>query len=251
MRTDALRVPRDTLYANRWFKVVKSGAFHFIEEAAPGNSAAILIRYMGHGTDMGRYVLVWHQRPAVGGRCLEIVRGGGQHGETAAECAMREAREETGYILRPADLVRLGAVRPNTAILAAPIHLFYGETQLRLVDTDGEAVSTRRAITPGLPDLGRCPGRGYAETSSRKARAVFARRAETAGLPDLGQRPRSGYAETSSRGARVDGCELLTADELVDRIATGAIDDGFTLAACLRAALKGLLPTPARISGRA
>ena len=219
MRTDALRVPRDTLYANRWFKVVKSGAFHFIEEAAPGNSAAILIRYMGHGTDMGRYVLVWHQRPAVGGRCLEIVRGGGQHGETAAECAMREAREETGYILRPADLVRLGAVRPNTAILAAPIHLFYGETQLRLVDTDGEAVSARRA--------------------------------ETAGLPDLGQRPRSGYAETSSRGARVDGCELLTADELVDRIATGAIDDGFTLAACLRAALKGLLPTPARISGRA
>lgn len=170
----------ETLYANRWFRVVRDGAFHFVEESAPSNSAAVLVRLTGPGADMGRFVLENHLRPAAGKTCLEIPRGGGRPGESAAQCAAREVREETGYILKPGQLIRLGAVRANTAILAGPVHLFYGTASLRVTDTDGE----------------------------------------------------------------VDRLVLLTADELIEHIGTGVIDDGFTLAACMQAVINGLLYLP-------
>ena len=122
-----MKAERITEYENPWFRVTREGRYYFVEEPKAHNAAAVLIRSAVPGPTHGKFILVEQVRPASGGRCLEIVRGYGEAGEGSAICARREALEETGYELDRVSLRHLGSVRPNSAILATPIDLYYGE----------------------------------------------------------------------------------------------------------------------------
>jgi len=71
----------------------------------------------------GDLVLVRQERHGVCAMSLEIPGGMVDPGETPAQAALRELREETGYVGTQA--VALGWVHPNPAIMSNRCHLFY------------------------------------------------------------------------------------------------------------------------------
>ncbi|MBK1693027.1 hypothetical protein CKO33_12765 [Ectothiorhodospira mobilis] len=107
-------------YANPWFRVVRDGADHWIQEPGSHQGAAIL-------PVIGDCILLLEQqRAAQGGAItLEIPRGYAEPGETEKACACRELAEETGIVVREMDLRPLGRVRPNTSVLASCVALFW------------------------------------------------------------------------------------------------------------------------------
>ncbi|HEY1178366.1 MAG TPA: NUDIX hydrolase, partial [Phytomonospora sp.] len=109
-------------------------------------------------------------------RSLEIPRGFGEPGATAAENAERELGEELGAAV--VCLTPLGEVHADAAMSGEPVALFHAE-----IDRIGE--------------LGTAEGIG--------------------------------------------GVRLVPPAELASLIAAGAVTDGYTLAAYLRASLNGLL----------
>ncbi|MDA8391185.1 MAG: NUDIX hydrolase [Gammaproteobacteria bacterium] len=125
-------------YENPWFQVIREGRYYFVQEPKAQNAAAVLMQSVIPGPTLGKFILVEQTRPASGGRCLEIVRGYGEPGEDSAMCARREALEETGYELDRGSLRHLGAVRPNSAILAGPVDLYYGQARRRAGRPDDE-----------------------------------------------------------------------------------------------------------------
>lgn len=108
-----------TVYENPWFSVVKEGAYHYIKEKGSGQGAVVLVR-----SDKG-FVFVAVDRPAQGKVLVEAPRGYAEEGESARQCAARELEEETGFRVDPASLVELGRVRPNSAILASSVSVFF------------------------------------------------------------------------------------------------------------------------------
>jgi ADP-ribose pyrophosphatase len=106
-------------YQNPWFRVVREGAYHYVDEPGAQAGAAILPL-------VGDTVwLLEMRRPAQQGAVTwEIPRGYGEAHETSQQCALRELREETGLLAEPAQLTRLGKVRPNTAILTSCIDIY-------------------------------------------------------------------------------------------------------------------------------
>lgn len=107
-----------TVYENPWFKVVKDGAFHYLEERGSHNGAVILV------LDDAHFIFVKVKRPAHAMELLEAPRGYGNPGESSRECAVRELFEETGFKVEASQLEKLGVVRPNTAILKAKVDIF-------------------------------------------------------------------------------------------------------------------------------
>ena len=80
------------------------------EEATPREAARVLVF---DGSD--RVLLLRGHDPSMPDRSWWFTPGGGLHdGETTREAAAREAREETGYILQPDELV--GPVWERTAV---------------------------------------------------------------------------------------------------------------------------------------
>jgi len=106
-------------YSNPWFRVVRQGHHHWIEEPGAQQGAAIL-------PIIGDQVLLLKRRRMAqrGATTWEIPRGYAEPGESALACARRELAEEVGLHVDEADLVRLGSVRPNTAILASQVCLY-------------------------------------------------------------------------------------------------------------------------------
>lgn len=134
------------VYENPWFRVVRQGRYHFIDEPAARNGAVIVAR---RGDAL---VLLEQRRPSQGGAAtLEVPRGYGEAGETAAQCAAREFAEETGLIM-PAEAFHLiGHVRPNTGILSSRIAAFYADASAApLGARDDEAEALRLAPLAGL-----------------------------------------------------------------------------------------------------
>jgi 8-oxo-dGTP pyrophosphatase MutT (NUDIX family) len=76
-------------------------------------------------TSTGEVVLVRQYRHGVRSVCLEIPGGMIDPGETAQEGALRELREETGYV--PQRISVLGRVTPNPAILSNRCYSFLAE----------------------------------------------------------------------------------------------------------------------------
>lgn len=72
----------------------------------------------------GRVVLVRHWRPALDSWGWEAVKGFVDAGEDPAIAAAREMAEETGLACAPQNLVRLGNVAPDPAVLAGLVALY-------------------------------------------------------------------------------------------------------------------------------
>lgn len=72
----------------------------------------------------GQIGLLRNDRHPVGGACWEIVKGFIDEGETPAEAALREVREETGHACDAADLIPLGGFLPEAALMAVRGVLF-------------------------------------------------------------------------------------------------------------------------------
>lgn len=108
-----------TVYQNPWFEVVQDGRWHYIYEPNAQQGAVIIAR------QEQEFILVRVPRYAQQSLQLEFPRGYGEPNELAVHAAVRELREETGFTVAPDTLIELGQVRPNTAILASRLPVFY------------------------------------------------------------------------------------------------------------------------------
>lgn len=126
-------------YQNPWFRVLRNGAFHYVDEPGAHAGAAVLPL-------VGDTVwLLEMRRPAQQGvTTWEIPRGYGEAHETSQQCALRELREETGLVAEPAQLTWLGKMRPNTAILTSCIDIYLAElpvdSQTHMRDQEAERI---------------------------------------------------------------------------------------------------------------
>lgn len=130
-------------YQNPWFRVVRQDDFYFVEELKAGHAAVTLIGFEG------RLALVEQYRVASGCRLLELPRGLSEPGEDSRTCASREAREETGFEISPADLIPLGSVRPNSGILATCVDVYFGRaSKSRDVSAASDGIERCVLLTP-------------------------------------------------------------------------------------------------------
>lgn len=106
------------VYKNPWFKVIKEGQYHYIEEKN-ANQGAVILPMVDE-----QILLVEVYRPAHKKAFLEAPRGYGKADENSLTTALRELGEETGYLAGPEDLDYLGSVRPNSAILTSCIDIY-------------------------------------------------------------------------------------------------------------------------------
>lgn len=85
--------------------------------------------------------LLFTRQPRFGAQTdvLEIVKGGAEKGESALECAQREAREELGVVA--VHWERLGRLYEIPSIMSGPVDLFLAHG-IEHVDTAFEAVET-------------------------------------------------------------------------------------------------------------
>lgn len=110
------------VYQNPWFKVIKNGSYHHIEEPNTKNGAAVLIL-----TKELNFLLCKIFRKPIDLLTLEIPRGFGEPGENPKECAIREVKEEVNIDLNQSDLISLGTFYPNSGILSSEVHLYFTE----------------------------------------------------------------------------------------------------------------------------
>ena len=88
-----------------------------------------------------RVALVVEDRLPVNRKMLEIPRGGRRKGETSVQAAVRELQEETGIEATAEQMIPLGTLHPDDAILAYGVDLFAFRSETRfekLTDSSGE-----------------------------------------------------------------------------------------------------------------
>lgn len=115
-------------YQNPWFRVVKDGKMHFVEESSASNGAVALVKVAKH------YYMVDVYRVAQGESCIEAPRGYGDPGESSKQCAIREVFEETGFDFSEDECEFLGSLMPNSALLASRVDAY-------LLESDAKSVS--------------------------------------------------------------------------------------------------------------
>ncbi len=136
-----------TVYENPWFRVVKDEQYHYVQEDASKNGAVVLLKI---ADDL---IFIESYRKAHDTKLIEAPRGYGDEGETAEECALREVFEETGYQFQINDVVKLGVVRPNSAILSSAVTAFLVEVveAHQLKEPDDEVMRIIRIPESELP----------------------------------------------------------------------------------------------------
>lgn len=101
----------------KYFGVERVGGWHRIVSSG----GAIAIPVIGAPGSAGcTAVMVRTMRPATDLTMLEFPRGGAMPHETGIETALRELREETGYIARSNPVV-VGSVAPDAGLLATQV----------------------------------------------------------------------------------------------------------------------------------
>jgi 8-oxo-dGTP pyrophosphatase MutT (NUDIX family) len=112
------------LYTDRWLTInvadveLPDGRHldHRLIHMRPSAGAVML------NVDRTHVLLMWRHRFITDSRGWEIPMGALDRGEDAAEAALREAVEETGW--RPANLTHLVTLHPSGGILDSTHHLF-------------------------------------------------------------------------------------------------------------------------------
>ena len=115
---------KEIVYKNKWFKVIKEGKWHYIVEKNSRNGAVILM--LEEDND---FIFVKNHRVAVDKILLELPRGYGDENEDSIDAAIREAFEETGYKIDKQNILKLGSVYPNSAILESKIDIFFAKVK--------------------------------------------------------------------------------------------------------------------------
>lgn len=111
-------------YSNPWFRVVKEGVFHYVIEPDSENGAVVLVE------TSDSYIFVLIPRIAHGKENqIEAPRGYGKDQQSSLETSMRELFEETGYLVEPSQVEKLGSVKPNSAILASEVDIYLAQVR--------------------------------------------------------------------------------------------------------------------------
>ena len=120
-----------------WFQVERAGNWHRITGCA--GAVCVALR------PDGGVVMVEVFRPATGRLSLELPRGGAAPGDDGpAATALRELREETGYIGVPHSAHVLGRIHPDQGLLAHAVDVVQVRTGAEPVAArDDEAHSVR------------------------------------------------------------------------------------------------------------
>lgn len=112
------------------------------EEATPREAARVLIL-----DEFDRLLLLRGHDPAMPERSWWFTPGGGLDGyETPREAASREAREETGYVIAPEDLV--GPVWERTAVFDFMERPYVQHEEFFVAHVDGGSVREEARWTP-------------------------------------------------------------------------------------------------------
>lgn len=109
-------------YGNPWFKVIKEDQYHYIEENNAHNGAVILMLLNNQ-----EFIFVEQFRRAIAKTVIELPRGYGESQESSLDAAIREAREETGYLLNIQSIKKIGSIYPNSAILTSNIDIYFAD----------------------------------------------------------------------------------------------------------------------------
>ncbi|WP_318417162.1 NUDIX hydrolase [Photobacterium leiognathi] len=125
-------------YSNPWFSVIKDGKYHYVKEFGAYNGAVVLVE-----SDID-YIFVKVGRAAHSFQeQIEAPRGYGEKNSTSKETAIRELYEETGYLISENQLLMLGKVKPNSAILSSEVDLYLAQVSesQKVKDHDSEVTS--------------------------------------------------------------------------------------------------------------
>jgi len=127
----------ETVYKNDWFFVKKEDNWHYLVEKKSSNGAVILI--LENNKD---FILVKNYRKAIDKIVVELPRGYGEKNENSLDTALREALEETGYKICKNNIVKIGSINPNSAILASEIDIYFAKVnaQDKVQDSDSEVI---------------------------------------------------------------------------------------------------------------
>lgn len=111
--------PPVIIHDNGIFSVIKQGRSHFIQYNVCAEGAVVVPRLAN-----GDFVMVRLKRVPVFGSSLEFPRGGVDHGERPIAGALRELREETGYLVPEECATRLGSIGADTGAMNHISHVF-------------------------------------------------------------------------------------------------------------------------------
>ncbi len=132
-----------------------------------GGATAILVRRAD-----GLFVLVRQFRKAVEQILLEAVAGGLEPGEAPEDCARREVREETGYLVTR--IQSLGRIFLSPGYCDEALHLFYAETGNLPSDPDPDEDEKVEAVLLSADELAAAMAPG-GEIEDAKTLALWSR----------------------------------------------------------------------------
>ncbi|MDP1834953.1 MAG: NUDIX domain-containing protein [Chlamydiales bacterium] len=108
-------------------------------------------------------------------RCweVELPRGMAEAGETVAEAAAREAREETGMVV--SNLVRLGDIASDTGISGTTVPIFLAQVTDQVTTERDDAEAIEDVFAMSIPEIKAAFVKGYYETeiNGKKITARF------------------------------------------------------------------------------
>ena len=129
------RLSSKYIFKNRWVRI-REDQLQFSD----GSVASWYIREVGAVgrifclTENGKIVLVRMYKPGAGKVVTEVPTGLVDKGESPKATAIRELYEETGYVVRPQDVQKLGVYEISPTGTEGKVHLFFVKGAIRKND---------------------------------------------------------------------------------------------------------------------